>query len=111
MIDYADLIHGLGLAAISAPFLLLGVLGIASLLSLTPSERTTGRLCHAASVVGLLASFSSLALMLIFGGRRESIDLGDWVVIPDYHFSVKLIFDRLSVPFVILSFMLCGTIA
>src|SRR4029078_1354560 len=27
-----------------------------------------------------------------------------------YHFSVKFVFDRLSVPFVILSFVLCGTI-
>ena len=28
----------------------------------------------------------------------------------DYHFAVKFVFDRLSVPFVILSFVLCGTI-
>ncbi len=28
----------------------------------------------------------------------------------DYHFSVKFVFDRLSVPFAILSFVLCGTI-
>src|SRR4029079_9305421 len=27
------------------------------------------------------------------------------------HFSVKLVYDRLSVPFAILSFVLCGTIA
>jgi NAD(P)H-quinone oxidoreductase subunit 5 len=36
--------------------------------------------------------------------------LGNWVVVPDYHFSVKLVFDRLSVPLVVLSFLLCGTI-
>ena len=36
---------------------------------------------------------------------------GDWVVIPGhYHFSIKFIFDRLSVPFAILSFVLSGTI-
>jgi NADH-quinone oxidoreductase subunit L len=29
---------------------------------------------------------------------------------PHYHFSIKFMFDRLSVPFVILTFILCGTI-
>src|SRR5262249_17822452 len=30
---------------------------------------------------------------------------------PSYHFSVMLVFDRLSVPLVILTFLLCGTIS
>ena len=40
------------------------------------------------------------------------IELGNWVVIPQqhFHFHLKFVFDRLSVPFVILSFLLCGTI-
>ncbi len=29
---------------------------------------------------------------------------------PHYHFAIKFVFDRLSVPFVILTFILCGTI-
>src|SRR5262249_60806282 len=45
------------------------------------------------------------------GPRREASELGEWVAIPHYHFAVKLVFDRLSVPFVILSFLLCGTVA
>jgi NAD(P)H-quinone oxidoreductase subunit 5 len=37
--------------------------------------------------------------------------VGDWVVIPgQYHFSIKFVFDRLSVPMAILSFTLSGTI-
>ncbi len=52
------------------------------------------------------------------GRTQFSVDLGLWVVIPDpsdpghplYHFSVKFVFDRLSVPFAILSFVLSGTI-
>jgi NAD(P)H-quinone oxidoreductase subunit 5 len=32
------------------------------------------------------------------------------VHIPNYHFAIKLVFDRLSVPLVILTFLLCGTI-
>ncbi len=30
--------------------------------------------------------------------------------VPHYHFSVRFVFDRLSVPFVILTYILCGTI-
>src|SRR5207249_4776122 len=33
-----------------------------------------------------------------------------WVQLPHFHFSVKFVFDRLSVPFAILSFLLAGTI-
>src|SRR5262249_13716776 len=60
---------------------------------------------------GLVASVCVLALMLLHGTRHEAIELGEWVVVPHYHFSVKLIYDRLSVPMAILSFVLCGTIA
>ena len=49
--------------------------------------------------------------MLIVGSRHEAIGPWDWVLIPRfYHFSLKFVFDRLSVPFVILSYVLSGTI-
>ena len=49
--------------------------------------------------------------MLTTGTRHIAINVGTWVAIPHlYHFSVKLQFDRLSVPFAILSFVLAGTI-
>jgi NAD(P)H-quinone oxidoreductase subunit 5 len=111
MLDFPILIRSLGVATIVAPMLPMTVLGVAALLGYRLRERPTGRLCQAATIAGLLTSASVLVLMLIFGTRRESIELGDWVVIPNYHFSVKLIFDRLSVPFVMLTFLLCGTIA
>src|SRR6185369_4451376 len=42
------------------------------------------------------------------------LELGNWVDIPGldhhYHFSVKFVFDRLSVPFAILSFVVAGTV-
>src|SRR5439155_14372430 len=74
-------------------------------------EETTSRLVYAAISSGLLAAVAVLAAMLAQGTRHIAIDLGDWVVIPHhYHFSVKFVFDRLSVPFAILSFVLSGTI-
>ena len=111
MFDHASLITLLGLTALAAPVLLLGVLGVSSLLDHKLREETTGKLCQAAIVTGLLAAVAVLALMLLHGTRHEAIQLGEWVGIPHYHFAVKLVFDRLSVPFAILSFVLCGTVA
>lgn len=111
MLDHAFFIILLGLVAVSAPVLLLCVLGLSSLAGYTLSEKTIGKVCQAAIVTGLIAALGVLALMLGDGTRHEAIGLGDWVAIPHYHFSVKLVFDRLSVPFAILSFVLCGTIA
>src|SRR5438128_1273026 len=105
MFDHTTLIDLLGLIALAAPTVLAGVLGVSSLLDRRLSEEATGRACQVAIITGLLASVAVLALMLLHGTRHE------WVVIPGYHFAVKLIFDRLSVPFAILSFLLCGTIA
>lgn len=112
MFDHASLIVILGLVALAAPALLLGTLGLSSLVNRRLDEATTGRACQAATALGLAASVAVLALMLLHGTRHEAIEVGEWVVIPhQYHFSVKLVFDRLSVPFVILSFLLCGTVA
>jgi NAD(P)H-quinone oxidoreductase subunit 5 len=111
MFDPAWLIPLLGLLAVAAPVLLLCAVGLPSLLGRKLSERTTDATCQAATITGLLASLAILVLMLLHGTRREAIELGEWVAIPHYHFSVKLVFDRLSVPMVILSFVLCGTVA
>src|SRR5262249_37509636 len=112
MFDHETLTTVLGLTAVAAPLLLLCVLGGASLLGRRLSEEATGKLCQGTIVTGLVAAVAVLAAMLLHGTRHEAIRLGEWVVIPGhYHFSVKLVFDRLSVPLVILSFVLCGTIA
>jgi NADH-quinone oxidoreductase subunit L len=105
-----SLIELLGYLVVAAPLILMAVLGLASLLNHQLSERATGRLVHVAVLVGLISSTMILGLMLAWGMRHVSIEIGSWVVIPDYHFSVKLTFDRLSVPFVILSYVLCGVI-
>jgi NAD(P)H-quinone oxidoreductase subunit 5 len=100
----------LGTVVVTAPVLLLVDLGLSSLLDCKLVERTVTRACQAATVVGLLAAIIILALMLATERRHVTVRLGDWVAVPHYHFSVTFVFDRLSVPFVILSFVLCGTI-
>jgi NADH-quinone oxidoreductase subunit L len=101
----------LGIVVIAAPASLVIVLGLASLLDRQFSEQATTKLLQTGTITGLLAAIAVLAGMLIRGTRFVPIELGQWVVIPGlYHFSLKFVFDRLSVPFVILSFVLSGVI-
>jgi NAD(P)H-quinone oxidoreductase subunit 5 len=129
----------LGLIVVAVPALLVAVLGLTSLVGHPLSESRTSQIVKSAMFTGLIASIAILALMLIRNERRVPIELGHWVVLHDhedgsepidvrseapytarplpappshplYHFSFKFEFDRLSVPFVILTFVLCGTI-
>jgi NAD(P)H-quinone oxidoreductase subunit 5 len=109
-LDHDSLITLLGLFAVAAPAALVAVLGVPSLLGRPLGERAIATACQTATVAGLLAAAIVLAVMLATGARHEAIELGEWVAIPGYHFSVRLVFDRLSVPFVLLTFLLCGAV-
>lgn len=100
----------LGYLVVGAPALLVLLLGGASLLGRPLGERAVGRLVPACILVGLSASLAVLGLMLSLDRLIVTIRVGDWVSVPHYHFQIKFVFDRLSVPFVILAFVLCGTI-
>ncbi len=102
----------LGLIVVVSPVVLLGVLGLVSLLGRQVGERSSAHLTEASVLIGLTAAIAILILMLATGRRHVPIELGNWVVIPEqhFHFNLKFVFDRLSVPFTILSFVLCGTI-
>lgn len=116
MPDQAAILTLLGTVVVAAPAVLAAVLGVASLLDRPLSERATARAVYAATTVGLAAAVGVFVLMLASDTRHVVVGLGEWVHIghggpdPHYHFSVKFIFDRLSVPFAALSLVLCGTI-
>lgn len=110
MPDTADLITAFGLLAVAAPFGLLAVLGLTSLVDRKLSEGAIARACRWTVLIGLVTMTAVPILMLASGHRRVEVDLGHWVEIPDYEFSVKLVFDWLSVPFALLSVLLVGTI-
>jgi NAD(P)H-quinone oxidoreductase subunit 5 len=103
----------LGLYTVLSPSALLAGLALPALVSRPLDERTVNRLIQLAVVTGLLASLSILGLMLVTGIRHVPLEVGHWVNLgPEhFHFKVKLVFDRLSVPFVILSYVLCGAIS
>jgi NADH-quinone oxidoreductase subunit L len=108
---YEPVLQLLGLIVVVSPLLLTIVLGASSLLDWKLAESLISKLVHATIVSGLVAATLVLVLMLSTGTRHVAVVVGDWVAIPHlYHFSVKFLFDRLSVPFAILSFVLAGTI-
>ncbi len=117
MIDSELAFRALGLVVVGAPVGLFAALGLASLFRNQPlSERSIARFTQTAIVTGLIASATMLALMLIWGDTQVPIEMGSWVHVQNegrhdgYHFVFKFEFDRLSIPFVILTFVLCGTV-
>lgn len=101
----------LGLIVVISPLCLTIILGVSSLVDWKLREPVISQLVQATIVSGLAAATLVLGVMLATGTRHVAIDVGTWVAIPHlYHFSIKFIFDRLSVPFAILSFVLSGTI-
>jgi NADH-quinone oxidoreductase subunit L len=114
-----DVAHGLGLVAVAAPAAALAALGAAALAGRPWTEAATGRLIRWAVATGLACTAGVAAVTWAAGESRHVLDLGSWVVVhppgagsdhPGYHFQIKLVFDRLSVPFLLLSLVLCGTV-
>jgi NADH:ubiquinone oxidoreductase subunit 5 (subunit L)/multisubunit Na+/H+ antiporter MnhA subunit len=102
----------LGLTIVMVPIVLFILLGGSMIVSVPFQERSITRLALVMNVAGLLSALTVLGIMLATGLRYVPIELGNWVEIEDlhFHFHLKFVFDRLSVPFVIMTFVLCGTI-
>lgn len=111
MLDYDQIFDLLGTTVVVVPFVLVLLVGIPTLIGRPLAEKTIGRLVRLMTVIGLLASVAVLVMMLFTGHRHVPIVFGSWVNIPHYHFSFKFMFDRLSVPFVILTYVLSGVIS
>lgn len=102
----------LGVAVVASPSLLLVLLGLTTLVGRPLNESIIARLTSAAVMLGLLHALLILGLMLAVDTRYVPIELGDWIAIESehFHFHLKFVFDRLSVPFTILVFVLCGVV-
>jgi NADH-quinone oxidoreductase subunit L len=102
----------LGPAVLIAPALLFLLLGGATLCRASLSESLVARATQLAVTIGLVSVLTILCIMLATGQRHIPIELGNWVMIDaeHFHFHLKFVFDRLSVPFTIVTFMLIGTV-
>ena len=110
MFNHQYRIEACGWTVIAPPFLLMCVLGLPTLVGYALAEHTVSRAVQIAIVTGLVASLVDAGDHVVERHRHVAIDMGTLVSIPNYHFSAKLVFDRLSIPLVIMAFVLCGTI-
>ncbi|TWT87961.1 proton-conducting transporter transmembrane domain-containing protein [Neorhodopirellula pilleata] len=102
----------LGTAVVASPLLLLAVLGGTAMFQRPLGEASISRWTQAAVLFSLLPAIGILIIMLATGIRNVPIELGNWVTIPEqqFHFHLKFVFDRLSIPFLMLSCVLCGVV-
>lgn len=102
----------LGSVLVAGPALLLGCLGLAGFFGFKLSENMISRLTTVSILLGVICGTAILGCMLVTGIRLIEIDMGNWSIIPEehFHFRFKFVFDRLSIPFVMMSYILCGTI-
>ena len=116
-----------------SPAALLIMLGLATVLRIKLSEVSVSRFAQTCSITGLIAAIGILAYMLATDVRNVPLEFGNWVSLHDlddrasitshetsdatgkqavneFHLQMKFVFDRLSIPFAIMSFILCGVI-
>jgi NADH-quinone oxidoreductase subunit L len=108
--DALALLKLLCLLVPGAPLVLLVFFGLVALLGKSLSEAVIGGALRATLLTGFVASVVIGALMLALGLRQFPIAVGDWVITPHYHFKIEFIFDPLSLPYIGLTYLLCGTI-
>lgn len=101
-----------GITIVAAPAILVAVVGLSLLLGRPLGEQRISRLTQLMVSAAMLAALGLSATMLLTDQVRFTLELGHWVYLPseEFHFTFKLLFDRLSLPFVILSLALCGII-
>jgi NADH-quinone oxidoreductase subunit L len=102
-----------GLTVVVAPAVLALITGLSLLLGYRLSERILARLTQIHVSLATLAATILLVNMLMTGQVAYSLQLGRWVDLPNehFHFTFKFLFDRLSIPFLILTLLLCGVIS
>ena len=111
--EFLDIVFQvLGTVVVASPALLLAVLGLSSLVGRPLGESSISRLTQASVLLSLIPAVIILLLMLVAGTRYVPIEIGNWVTIPEeeFHFHLKFVFDRLSIPFLLLSCVLCGVV-
>jgi NAD(P)H-quinone oxidoreductase subunit 5 len=100
------------LAIVLAPLAALVLTATVAVLDLRASERATNRIVQAAIGAGLAGAIGMATLLAAEGRRSRTVDLGEWIAVPDLHFrfGIKFLFDGLSLGFLLLSLVLCAVV-
>lgn len=108
-----SLFEFLATTVLLCPALLLLCVSLISLIWNRPPERLISLLSMIFVSAALIAALGVLAALLLSGERELVLDAGNWIDLHEvsFHFHLKFVFDRLSIPFLILSLILCGTVS
>jgi NAD(P)H-quinone oxidoreductase subunit 5 len=104
------LLTTLGVLVIAPPLALLAVFFATFLGGWRLREQTIARIIQGAVGVSLVAAVGAAVTMVLRGVPHHEIELGDWVVAPNYHLKFQFILDLLSLSYVILTLILCSVI-
>ncbi|MEQ1902873.1 MAG: proton-conducting transporter membrane subunit [Pirellulaceae bacterium] len=103
----------IGAAMLGLPAILILWIGLPMLLQHPWSEQIVSRSVFLVVWLGLGLSCLAATIMIATGTTQSNVSLGSWYSIPsvELDFKLDLILDGLSLTFVIMSFVLCGTIS
>ncbi len=113
MIGWETLLFILSMISLISPLVLVLFLGLVALAGLETSEETVSRFAFFTITAGLLSTIG-LVIAFSLGSQSEiPVELGHWVNLPEqhFHFHIKLLLDKLSLPFLLLVYLLCGVIS
>jgi NADH-quinone oxidoreductase subunit L len=107
-----NVLFGLAVTVVGAPLVLLGFTSVVAIWPVASRERLIIIGTYLGIMAGFLASVGIAISMITEQRDTRVLDLGRWVSIPEmeFHFHIRLIFDRLSIPFLFLIYVLCGTV-
>lgn len=110
--NFDELSTGLGLTVIAAPAVLATLFILLTLARRSVAERAIGAVTSFAVLISLAAAVGTLITMLTHDESERVIHVFDLVTLPGDHFSIRvaLLFDRLSIPFLLLTLVLTGLI-
>ena len=104
-------LSALALTIVGAPIALVGVFFATFLIGRKLGEAIIGHLVQGTVAVSLLAAITAAVTMALTGTAQHAVELGDWVITSSYHLKFEFVLDLLSIAYVLLTLVLCATIA
>ena len=104
-------LSALALTIVGAPIALVGVFFATFLIGRKLGEAVIGHLVQGTVAVSLLAAITAAVTMALTGTAQHAVELGDWVITSSYHLKFEFVLDLLSIAYVLLTLVLCATIA
>ena len=104
------LVHWLAPLAVLTPLAAFVGLALLRIAAVRPTERQLGWVVQAVFWVGAVSTFSLTAAMILAGKASVLVSLGTWFRAGERLFGFTLLVDWLSLPFLMMSALLCGTV-